>query len=136
MIAKPHDKRIKEMEVYDRPRERMAERGAEALSNQELLVILIGSGNKKRSATTISGLGSAKATIIIFTLELRLCRLPTKRRQIRTLSDVYPLTRHYSSRIQEHFRLHLEFLYSRHPCDLVIRISVDFSACIPYYSGK
>jgi|BioPla2DNA2_1021312.scaffolds.fasta_scaffold26042_2 DNA repair protein RadC len=136
MIAKPHDKRIKEMEVRARLHKRMAERDAEALRNQELLVILVGSGNKERSATTISGLGSAKVTIIISALELRLCRLPAKRRQIRTLSDVYPLTRHYSSRIQEHFRLHLEFLYSRHPCDLVIRISVDFSACIPYYLGK
>ena len=125
MIAKPHDKRIKEMEVHDRPRERMAERGAEALSDQELLAILIGSGNKERSVTTIarevmelldqrnritqeelttiSGLGPAKATIIIAALELGRRRLPAKRRQIRTPSDVYPLIRHYSSRMQEHF---------------------------------
>ena len=61
MIARPHDKRIKEMEVHNRPRERMAERGAEALSDQELLAILIGSGNKERSVTTISGLGSCKS---------------------------------------------------------------------------
>lgn len=79
-IAKPHDKRIKEMGVHNRPNERMAERGAEALNDRELLAILIGSGNKERSVTTISGLGSAKATIIISTLELRLDRLPVKRR--------------------------------------------------------
>ncbi|HRV24869.1 MAG TPA: hypothetical protein P5046_06570, partial [Sphaerochaeta sp.] len=122
MIARPHDKRIKEMEVHNRPRERMADRGAEALSDQELLAILIGSGNKERSVTTIarevmelldqknritqeelttiSGLGPAKATIIIAALELGRRRLPAKSRQIRTPSDVYPLIRHYSSRMQ------------------------------------
>ena len=111
--------------MHDRPRERMAERGAEALSDQELLAILIGSGNKERSVTTIArevmelldqrnritqeeltaiqGLGPAKATIIIAALELGRRRLPAKRRQIRTPSDVYPLIRHYSSRMQEHF---------------------------------
>jgi DNA repair protein RadC len=123
-IGKPHDKRIKEMEVHNRPRERMAERGAEALNDQELLAILIGSGNKERSVTTIarevmelldqrnritqeelitiSGLGPAKATLIIAALELGRRRLPAKRRQIRTPSDVYPLIRHYASRMQEH----------------------------------
>lgn len=110
--------------MHDRPRERMAERGAEALSDQELLAILIGSGNKERSVTTIarevmelldqrnritqeelitiSGLGPAKATLIIAALELGRRRLPAKRRQIRTPSDVYPLIRHYASRMQEH----------------------------------
>lgn len=113
------------MEVHDRPRERMAARGAQALSDQELLAILIGSGNKERSVTTIArevmelldrksrvsqeeitsipGLGPAKATIIIAALELGRRRLPAKRRQINTPSDLYPLVRHYASRMQEHF---------------------------------
>ena len=51
---------------------------------------------------TISGLGPAKATLIIAALELGRRRLPAKRRQIRTPSDVYPLIRHYASRMQEH----------------------------------
>ena len=85
------------MEVHDRPRERMAERGAETLNDQELLTILIGSENKERSVTTIARevmelldqrnritqeeltaipeLDPAKATIIIATLELERRRL-------------------------------------------------------------
>jgi DNA repair protein RadC len=42
------------MAVCDRPRERMILRGAEALSDQELLAILIGSGNKERSVNAIA----------------------------------------------------------------------------------
>ena len=113
------------MEVHDRPRERLLERGAQALSDQELLSILIGSGNKIRSVTSIardvmelldrknritqeelssiSGLGPAKATLIIAALEFGRRRMPAKRRQITTPSDLYPLIRHYASRMQEHF---------------------------------
>lgn len=45
---------IKLLPLQDRPRERMREFGAEALSNEELLTILIGSGNKYRSAKELS----------------------------------------------------------------------------------
>ena len=37
----------------DRPREKMASLGAEALSNAELLAILIGSGSTKESAVDL-----------------------------------------------------------------------------------
>ncbi|MFA5447800.1 MAG: DNA repair protein RadC [Sphaerochaeta sp.] len=117
--------RIKEMAVCDRPRERMMSKGAEALTDQELFSILIGSGNRGRSVTSIakdlmelldyepmathqdllrvSGLGTAKATLIIAALELGRRRLPPKKRQIATPSDIYPLIRHYATRMQEHF---------------------------------
>ncbi|NLL25444.1 MAG: hypothetical protein GX261_08225 [Spirochaetales bacterium] len=39
------------------------------------MAILIGSENKERSVITVPGLGQAKATIIIATLELRPDRL-------------------------------------------------------------
>lgn len=119
------EQRIKEMAVNDRPRERMLMRGSEALSDQELLTILIGSGSKDRSVSAIArdlmelldrksqvnneelmsipGLGTAKATLIAAALELGRRRLPPKRRQISSPSDIYPLIQHYATRMQEHF---------------------------------
>lgn len=116
------------MAVCDRPRERLILRGgAEALSDQELLSILIGSGNRDRPVNAIAkdllelldrkpmatnedlmaigGLGMAKATLIGASLELGRRRLPAKRRQISTPADIYPpLIRHYAGgRMQEHF---------------------------------
>ena len=46
--------KIKEMSEEDRPRERLCNKGAEALSNAELLAILIGSGTKEHSALRIA----------------------------------------------------------------------------------
>ncbi len=125
LIDQPTEQRIKEMAVCDRPRERMLQKGAQALSDQELLTILIGSGNRGRSVRTIakellelldkkplatnedlmaiSGLGLAKATLIGAALELGRRKLPAKKRQISTPSDIYPLIRHYATRMQEHF---------------------------------
>ncbi len=99
--------------------------GAEALTDQELLTLLISSGSRSRSVTMIatdvltlldskqqiscqelkqiSGLGMAKATVIAAALELGRRRLPPKRRQISTPADIYPLVRHYATRMQEHF---------------------------------
>ncbi|MXI86694.1 RadC family protein [Sphaerochaeta halotolerans] len=124
-IYKPTEQRIKEMAACDRPRERLILRGAEALSDQELLSILIGSGNRDRSVNAIAkdlldlldrkpiatnedlmaigGLGMAKATLIGAALELGRRRLPAKRRQISTPADIFPLIRHYAARMQEHF---------------------------------
>jgi DNA repair protein RadC len=124
-INQQTERRIKEMAVCDRPRERLIQRGAEALSDQELLSILIGSGNRDRPVNTIAkdllelldrkpmannedlmaigGLGMAKATLIGAALELGRRRLPAKRRQISTPGDIFPLIRHYAGRMQEHF---------------------------------
>lgn len=45
---------IKDLAPDDRPREKMVDKGAAALSNAELLAILIGSGSAKESAITLS----------------------------------------------------------------------------------
>jgi DNA repair protein RadC len=45
---------IKDWAVEDRPREKMLHKGASALSDAELLAILIGSGNSKESAVQLS----------------------------------------------------------------------------------
>ncbi|WP_320128211.1 DNA repair protein RadC [uncultured Sphaerochaeta sp.] len=119
------EKRIKEMDICDRPRERMQTVGADALSDAELLAILIGSGSKENPVGKVAhelltlidtkptieyedfkqvkGLGPAKGAIIFAALELGRRRLPLKRRQISQPGDIYPLIRHYADRQQEHF---------------------------------
>ena len=47
-------KTIKSWAEEDRPREKMLSKGKEALSNAELIAILIGSGNSKESAVDLS----------------------------------------------------------------------------------
>ena len=44
---------IKEWAEEDRPREKLLLKGASALSNSELLAILIGSGNREMSAVEL-----------------------------------------------------------------------------------
>ncbi|MGB4414908.1 MAG: DNA repair protein RadC [Paludibacter sp.] len=88
---------IREWSEDDRPREKMARKGAQSLSDAELLAILIGSGNKDESAVELSrrimreckdninelarlsitdlckrfkGIGEAKAIAIMAALEL------------------------------------------------------------------
>lgn len=48
-----HKLSIKEWAEEDRPREKLMERGEEALTNAELLAILIGSGTPKKSAVEL-----------------------------------------------------------------------------------
>lgn len=102
----------------DRPRERMASLGAEALSNAELLAILIGSGSKKESAVelmkrlladcnnnlntlgkktihelcTYNGIGEAKAITILAACELgkrRQMESPEERPDLGTATRIY-----------------------------------------------
>lgn len=119
---------IKELPQSERPRERLQEHGPLALSDLELLALLIGSGTSKNPAmkvaeqllylldklsgeeeitieqlTSIDGMGLAKATLVLAALELGRRRLPPKRKQIVFPSDVFPLIRHYASRPQECF---------------------------------
>ena len=47
-------KSIKSWAEEDRPREKMLAKGKEALSNAELIAILIGSGNSKETAVDLS----------------------------------------------------------------------------------
>ena len=59
-------KSIKEWAPDDQPREKMMAKGKAALSNAELIAILIGSGNSELSAV----IGEAKAITIMAALEL------------------------------------------------------------------
>ena len=109
---------IKQLAAADRPREKMMQKGAEALSDAELLAILIGSGNAEESAVTLmqrvltdagndlnrlgkwdvrdfarfKGLGPAKSLTIMAALELGRRRnelQPAQRPTMRCSSDIY-----------------------------------------------
>ena len=102
----------------DRPREKMAELGTEALSNAELLAILIGSGSTEESAVDLmkkvladcnnnlnslgkktihdlmqyKGIGEAKAITILAACELgkrRQAETPEERPDLRTATRIY-----------------------------------------------
>ncbi|MGQ0537616.1 MAG: RadC family protein [Gemmatimonadaceae bacterium] len=109
---------VRELAPHDRPRERLRRSGAAALSNVELLAIILGTGSAERSSlalahellaaasgslrrlasssvasiTSIRGLGTARASIIHSALELgRRLALETRAEGalIRTPRDVY-----------------------------------------------
>jgi len=112
---------IASMKEEDRPREKMMTKGAQVLTNAELLAILIGSGNRKESAVQLSqrilitadnnlsalgkftikdlmrnfvGIGEAKALCIKAALELGNRRMKEKqlpREKITCSHDLYIL---------------------------------------------
>ncbi len=122
MAEKREKLRITEWAVEDRPREKMMLHGIRALSNAELIAILIGSGNQEETAVELSqrilnsvdnslnklgkyglddlkpfkGIGEAKAITIMAALEIGRRRrdedLP-KRPSITGSADVYNLVR-------------------------------------------
>ena len=54
MLIKKSNLSIKQWKEDDRPREKMLSKGKEALSDAELIAILIGSGNREESAVALS----------------------------------------------------------------------------------
>ena len=112
---------IKDLPTDERPRERMIEQGAAALSPAELLAILIGSGNTEESAVQLmqrlltdcggslkalgklslndltknyKGLGPAKAVTILAACELgrrRMMEVADEKRYIKSSMDLYNL---------------------------------------------
>lgn len=119
-------KRIHELPVWDRPREKLHEKGAHALSDLELLAILIGSGTREHDVLTmasrllrvldgagasvgvgqlcsISGVGPAKASVIVAALEFARRRIRPHGLKIACPPDIYPLIRHVADRRREHF---------------------------------
>ena len=110
---------IKETPIQERPRERFKEYGVEALSNEELLSILLRSGTNKKSVKELSieilkeldvhelnsinynmlkkikGIGEVKAITIITAIELGKRVLSKKEsiKQIKNSNDVYYLVK-------------------------------------------
>ncbi|MDF1590414.1 MAG: DNA repair protein RadC [Desulfobacterales bacterium] len=119
-------KKIKDIPISDRPREKLQQKGAAALSDQELLAILLGSGTKTHDVMTLSnrilkvmdktsasptlkelqsieGVGPAKATLIAAAFEFARRRIRPEGLKISFPPDVLPLIRHIADRKQEHF---------------------------------
>ena len=118
--------RIANLMPEDRPRERLASRGVYALSDIELLSLMLGSGSSRKGVgklasellevldgtgdipdtgelTAISGIGPARASLVAASLEFARRRLRPARRRISEPADVLPLVTHWADRQQEHF---------------------------------
>ena len=119
-------KKISAIPKQDRPREKLQEKGAEALSDLELMAILLGSGTKGHDVMTVAerilkvldahneklnidelkkieGVGPAKATLIAAALEFARRRIRPEGLKISFPADVLPLIANYADRKQEHF---------------------------------
>ena len=117
---------ITDLLPQDRPRERLASRGVYALSDVELLALMLGSGSSRKGVvrlasdllnvldssgdipdtgelTGIDGIGPARAALVAASLEFARRRLRPSRRRISEPADVLPLVSHWADRPQEHF---------------------------------
>ena len=117
-MIKPDKLNLKQWAIEDRPREKMKQKGASALTNAELLAILIHTGNTEDSVVALTqkvmascrnslselgklsvgelcsfkGIGEAKAISILAACELgrrRKEEKPMQRPQVRTSRSVY-----------------------------------------------
>jgi DNA repair protein RadC len=119
-------KTIAQIPEADRPREKLLRKGASALSDQELLAVLLGKGSatmdvmtlaaklarviddkglqvKAEDLTQFDGVGDAKATLILAAIEFARRRIKPEGSKIETPADLLPHVRHYADRKQEHF---------------------------------
>ncbi len=119
-------KPIKELHKDDKPREKLVRKGAEALKNDELLSILLGSGIQGKDVRKLSkeivalmdndfesltldklcdihGLGVAKASQIVASIELSKRYLIRTNKRITSAQDVYEELKQFSNKNQEHF---------------------------------
>ncbi len=115
---------IKELDITDRPREKLLEKGENHLSDSELLAIILGSGNKEQNAVELAqtillqsnnnladlakfslhdlqrfkGIGEAKAINIIASLELgkrRRSTTPAVKPKISSSSQAFEVLYHH-----------------------------------------
>lgn len=117
---------IHALPVHERPREKMQRKGAQALSDVELLAVLLGSGSNGMNVMTLAqrvlrvldangstpeverlcavpGVGPAKAALMVAAFEFIRRRIRPYDNKITLPTDVYPLIRHMADRRQEHF---------------------------------
>lgn len=119
-------KPIHELTVRERPREKLEASGPEALLDEELLAILLGSGirgvgvhevarellrviDRQNDGVTfddlqgITGMGPAKATKVLAAFEFARRRIRPRGVRIQEAKDVLPLVAHWANREKEHF---------------------------------
>jgi DNA repair protein RadC len=119
-------KKISDIPEQDRPREKLLRKGAGALSDPELLAVLLGKGAPGMDVMTLAGkmarvidekglgvraedligfdgVGDAKAAVILAAIEFARRRIKPEGAKIETPADLLPHVRHYADRKQEHF---------------------------------
>ncbi len=119
-------KRIKDIPEFNRPREKLKERGAPALSDTELIAVILGSGSKGQDVLSVSskvaklltenkgkltmeqlsiieGIGPAKASQILAGFELSRRYIVKDTIGITGANDVLPLIKDIAGKLQEHF---------------------------------
>jgi DNA repair protein RadC len=119
-------KRLDSIPKHDWPREKLVAKGAKALSDQELLAVLLGKGTPRIDVMTLAqklthvmdkkgldiqyedlrqfeGIGDAKATLLLAAIEFARRRIKPEGIKIETPADLLPQIQHYADRKQEHF---------------------------------
>ena len=111
-------KKVMDMLEADRPREKLARLGAAALKDEELMAILLGSGNAQMDVMTMAkafvkhidgkgldikledlimpGVGAAKATKVLAALEFARRRIKPEGLRILKTHDVMQLIQHFA----------------------------------------
>src|SRR5947207_2738504 len=107
------NKRITDIPEHDRPREKLLRQGAAALSDQELLAVLLGKGTpgmdvmqlaaklarvidekglgvRAEDLIEFDGMGDAKATLILAAIEFARRRIRPEGAKIETPADLLP----------------------------------------------
>jgi len=119
-------KKIKDLPEFSRPREKLKEKGAEALSDTELIAVILGSGNKDQDVMTLAskiakligenqgrislealshvdGIGLAKASQILAGFELARRHIVKDTIKIMEAKDILPHISDIAGKQQEYF---------------------------------
>jgi len=117
---------LRDLHKDDKPREKLLNKGVEALKNDELLAILLGSGVQGKDVRKLAreiillmdsdfdklslqalcdihGLGLAKASQILASIELSKRYLIKSNKRITSAQEVYEELKSFSTKSQEHF---------------------------------
>lgn len=121
-----HMKTIKELHNHDKPREKLVKKGVQSLKNDELLSVLLGSGIQGKDVRKLSreivalldssfhtlnleqlcnihGLGIAKASQILASIELAKRYTSQGNKKITSAEDVYNELKPFATKQQEYF---------------------------------
>ena len=119
-------KTLKQLHKQDQPREKLLSKGVQALKNDELMAILLGTGVQGKDVRKLSkeiiallddnfdnltldklcdihGLGQVKASQILASVELSKRYLIRSNKRITSAQEVYEELKHFSTKTQEYF---------------------------------
>jgi len=119
-------KRIKDLPEFSRPREKLKEKGTKALSDEELIALILGSGTKSQDVRTmaaeiakliankkgnvtldelshVDGIGLAKAAQILASFEIARRYMAKETVKVSEAKDILPLLNDIVNKQQEYF---------------------------------